>query len=68
MNPEREVESGWLIADPEEFTSEWNLILRVSQEFGTSLSLQNFMKPIKVGGEVDHNSAADTEKSKEAIR
>ena len=37
-------------------------MLRVSQEFGTSLSLQNFMKPIKLGGEVDHNSAADTEK------
>jgi hypothetical protein len=68
VNPEREAESGWLIADPGEFTSEWNLILRVSQEFGTSLSLQNFMKPIKLGGEVDYNATADTEKSKGAIR
>ena len=37
LNGKLRVESGWLIADPEEFTSEWNLILRVSQEFGTSL-------------------------------
>ena len=43
-------------------------MLRVSQEFGTSLSLQNFMKPIKLGGEVDYNATADTEKSKGAIR
>jgi hypothetical protein len=27
------VESGWLIADPEEFTSDWNLVLGVRQEF-----------------------------------
>jgi hypothetical protein len=30
------VESGWLIVDPEEFTSGWNLILRMSEEFDTS--------------------------------
>ena len=34
------VESGWLIADPEEFTLEWNLILRVIREFGGSLLFQ----------------------------
>jgi len=27
------VESGWSIADPEELMSEWNLTLRLRQEF-----------------------------------
>jgi hypothetical protein len=28
----------------------------------------NFVKPTKIGGEVDHNAAAFTEKTKGAIR
>ena len=31
------VESEWLIAQPGKSTTEWNLILRVNQELGTSV-------------------------------
>jgi hypothetical protein len=30
--------------------------------------IQNFLKPIKIGGGVDQNAAADTEETKRSIR
>ena len=51
--------SSWFRAPNEE------LLIRISESFET---IPNFVKPIKIGGGVDHIAAAVTENRKGAIR